>query len=109
MLTGVCGGGHVCRASVEKDETASPEVGEGLGEVDTMLVSVSTLFPLLDRTVSLSIRRSVSFSLYVPSSTYLSVSSRFLFVSLSLLDFSLSLCLFVPIFFPALSLSLFLH
>jgi hypothetical protein len=43
MLTGVCGGGHVCRASVEKDETASPKVGEGLGEVHTMLDSVRNL------------------------------------------------------------------
>lgn len=43
MLTGVCGGGHVCRASVEKDETTSPEVGEGLGEVATMLDSVRNL------------------------------------------------------------------
>jgi hypothetical protein len=73
----------------------------------SLCLSVPSLFPLLDRTVSLSIRRSVSFSLYVPSSTCLSVSSRFLFLSLSLLDFSLSLCLFVSIFFPALSLSLF--
>jgi hypothetical protein len=41
MLTGICGGGHVYRASVEKDEKASPDVGEGLGEVATMLDSVS--------------------------------------------------------------------